>query len=83
MIQEPFEVPQFKNPSGLLGLFLIIVLSFMIPSWFGRKRNATYKKGKRNHPAVTLASAYFNIESILYGGGAVLGFMILLAISKE
>jgi len=81
MIQEPFEVPQFKNPSGLLGLFLIIVLSFMIPSWF--ERNATHKKGKRNHPAVTLVSTYFNIESILYGGSAILGFLVLLAISKE
>ena len=79
MIQEP----HFKNPFGLLGLFLIIVLSFMIPSWLGQKHNVTHKKGKRNHPAITLASAYFNIESFLYGGGAILGFLVLLAMSRK
>ena len=83
MILEPFEMPHFKNPYGLLGLLLIIVLSFLISAWFDQKRNAIRKKSRRTHTAITLASTYFDIQSFLYGGGAILGFMVLLAMSKK
>ena len=69
-------MPHFENPRGLFVLMLIIALSFLFPIFIKRK------KGKYDkHPSFKLASNILNIQSFLYGMGAIIGFIILLVMS--
>tara|TARA_Y100000588_G_C13845786_1_gene749736 strand:+ start:18 stop:269 length:252 start_codon:yes stop_codon:yes gene_type:complete len=83
MTHKHTKLPQFENPRGLFGLFLIIIFSFLISGWFKRKEEALSKKRGTRHPAARFFSTYLHIEGFIYGIAAIVGFIILLIKSKK